>query len=238
MNEEKYEIDNIIESTANTIVNYNLDTAIDLSEIGLDSLLDDSVLKEVPLIKTAYGVAKTGFAIREKHMLKKTLIFIDELNKNGVSNEKYIEYKKKLKAKDKFLMKELEHVLIIVDRYVELNKNKILANLYFNYIDKQIDWEQFQELSIIVDNIFLSDLPELENIFMKKEITMNDINNKISFRRLKTQNLIEDIESMRRRSNGSIGMYFNENDYKITLLGELLFKYGVNKGDVNKYEDK
>ena len=126
-------------------------------------------------------------------------------------------------------MKELEHVLIIVDRYVELNKNKILANLYFNYIDKQIDWEQFQELSIIVDNIFLIDLPELENIFMKKAITMNDINNKISFRRLKTQNLIEDIESMRRRSNGSIGMYFNENDYQITLLGDLLFKYGVNK---------
>lgn len=238
MNEEKYGIDNIVESTANTIVNYNLDIAIDFSEIGLDSLLDESILKEVPLIKAAYSIAKTGFAIREKHMLMKTLIFIDQLNKNGVSNENYIEYKKKLKAKDKFLMKELEHVLIIVDRYVELNKNKILANLYFNYIDKQIDWEQFQELSIIVDNIFLSDLPELENIFMKKAITMNDINNKISFRRLKTQNLIEDIESMRRRSNGSIGMYFNENDYKITLLGELLFKYGVNKGDVNKYEDK
>lgn len=238
MNEEKYGIDNIVESTANTIVNYNLDIAIDFSEIGLDSLLDESILKEVPLIKAAYSIAKTGFAIREKHMLMKTLIFIDQLNKNGVSNENYIEYKKKLKEKDKFLMKELEHVLIIVDRYVELNKNKILANLYFNYIDKQIDWEQFQELSIIVDNIFLSDLPELENIFMKKAITMNDINNKISFRRLKTQNLIEDIESMRRRSNGSIGMYFNENDYKITLLGELLFKYGVNKGDVNKYEDK
>ena len=231
MNEEKYEIDNIVESTANTIVNYNLDTAIDFSEIGLDSLLDESILNEVPLIKTAYGIAKTGFAIREKHMLKKTMIFIDKLNKNGVSNQNYKEYKEKLKAKDGFLMRELEHVLIIVDRYIELNKNKILANLYFNYIDKQIDWKQFQELSIIVDNIFLSDLAELESIFMKKAITMNDINNKISFRRLKTQNLIEDIESMRRRANGSIGMYFNENDYQITLLGELLFKYGVSKGE-------
>lgn len=229
MNEEKYGIDNIVESTANTIVHYNLDTAIDFSEIGLDSLLDESILKEVPLIKTAYSIAKTGFAIREKHMLKKTMLFIDKLNKNGVSNQNYIEYKEKLKAKESFLMRELEHVIIVIDRYIELNKNEILANLYFNYIDKKIDWEQFQELSIIVDNIFLSDLPELENIYMKKAITMNDINNKISFRRLKTQNLIEDIESMRRRSNGSIGMYFHENDYQITLLGELLFKYGVNK---------
>ena len=229
MNEEQYEIDNIIESTANTIANYNLDTAIDISEIGLDSLLDDSILKEVPLIKTAYGVAKTGFAIREKHMLKKTLIFIDELSKNDIYNKNYIEYKEKLKTKDKFLMKELEHILIIVDRYIELNKNKILANLYYNYIDKKIDWIQFQKLSIIVDNIFLSDLPELENIFSKKAITMNDIKDKIGFRRLKTQNLVEDIESKQRRTNGNIGMIYNANDYQITLLGELLFTYGINK---------
>ena len=110
-----------------------------------------------------------------------------------------------------------------------LNKNEILANLYFNYIDKKIDWEQFQELSIIVDNIFLSDLEELEKIYQKRAITMNDINNKISFRRLRVQNLVEDIESMLRMPNGSIGMYYNENDYQITLLGTLLYEYGLNK---------
>lgn len=229
MNEEKYGIDNIVESTANTIVHYNLDTAIDFSEIGLDSLLDESILKEMPLIKTAYGVAKTGFAIREKHMLKKTLTFIKQLNDNGISNKNYIEYKEKLKNKDKFVFKELEHILIIIDRYVEANKNKILANLYFYYIDKQINWEQFQELSIIVDNIFIGDLDELEIIYQKKYITMHEIKNRVSFRRLKVQNLIEDIESMLRMEDGSMGMFYNENDYKITLLGELLFKYGVNK---------
>ena len=220
---------NIVESTANTIVNYNVDTAMDLSEIGIDSLLDDSIFKEIPIVKTIYGVAKTGFAIREKHMLKKTLVFINQLNNNGLSNEKYIEYKEKLKNKDEFAFKELEYALIIIDRYVELNKNIILSNLYFNYIDKKIDWNQFQELSIIVDNIFLSDLEELEKIYQKRAITMNDINNKISFRRLRVQNLVEDIESMLRMPNSSIGMYYNENDYQITLLGTLLYEYGLNK---------
>ena len=237
MNEEKYEIDNIVESTASTIVNYNLDTAIDFSEIGLDSLLNDSVLKEVPLIKTAYGVAKTVFAVREKHMIRKTLTFIKQLNDNGISNENYNQYKEKLKNKDKFVFKELEHILIIIDRYVELNKNKILANLYFNYIDRKINWTQFQELSIIVDNIFMSDIDELEHIYQKRYITMNEIKNRVSFRRLKVQNLIEDIESMLRMEDGSIGMFYNENDYKITSLGILLFEYGINKG-VKKYENK
>lgn len=220
---------NIIQSVADTIINYNLDTAIDISELGIDSLLDESLLKEIPIIKTVYGLTKTGFAIREKHMLKKTLTFINQLNSDGLSSKEYNDYKEKLKNKDKSLFKELEYVLIIIDRYVELNKNAILANLYFNYIDKKINWSQFQELSIILDNIFIEDLDELEIIYQKREITMNDINNKVKFRRLKTQNLVEDIETMLRMPDGGIRHFFDENDYQITNLGDILYKYGLNK---------
>ena len=229
MNKIKNIETDIVQSTAKTIVDYNLDTAIDFAEIGIDSFLDESLFKDLPLLKTIYGVAKTGLAVREKHFLKKMLVFINKLNSNGISNENYQKYKEKLKANDKFILKELEHVLIVIDRYIELNKNIILANLYYNYIDKKINWEQFQELSIIVDNIFLSDLNELENIYLKKSITMNEIKNKISFRRLKVQNLVEDIDSILRTPDGRIGMYYNENDYRITELGILLFKYGLNK---------
>ena len=229
MNEIKNVETDIVQSIAKTIVDYNLDTAIDFAEIGIDSFLDESLFKDLPLIKTIYGIAKTGVAIREKHLLKKMLVFINQLNNNGISDENYQKYKEKLKSNDKFVFKEIEHVLIIIDRYIEVKKSIILANLYFNYIDKKINWEQFQELSIIVDNIFLSDLNELENIYLKQSIAMNEIKNKISFRRLKVQNLVEDIDSILRTPDGRIGMYYNENDYRITELGILLFKYGLNK---------
>ncbi len=228
MNESSDMQNGIVESTAKTIVDYNLDTAIDISELGLDSLLDESLFRDLPIVKIFYGVTKTSIAIREKHLLKKTLIFINQLNNNGISNKNYQEYKEKLKNNDKEILRELEHALIIIDRYIDTNKNVILANLYFNYIDKKINWKQFQELSIIVDNIFLEDLKELENIYNKQALTMNDIKDRISFRRLKVQNLVEDIESTLRASNGSIGFYYNENDYRITELGNLLFKYGLN----------
>lgn len=228
MNESSDMQNGIVESTAKTIVDYNLDTAIDISELGLDSLVDESLFRDLPIVKIFYGVTKTSIAIREKHLLKKTLIFINQLNNNGISNKNYQEYKEKLKNNDKEILRELEHALIIIDRYIDTNKNVILANLYFNYIDKKINWKQFQELSIIVDNIFLEDLKELENIYNKQALTMNDIKDRISFRRLKVQNLVEDIENTLRASNGSIGFYYNENDYRITELGNLLFKYGLN----------
>lgn len=228
--EKNIENNDIVETTAKTIIDYNIDTIIDFSEVGFDSFFDDSLFKELPLVKTIYGVAKTGFAIKEKYMLKKVLLFINQLNNNSISNKNYIKYKESLNKNEKIVLKELEYVLIIIDRYIELNKNVILANLYFNYIDKKIDWIQFQELSIIVDNIFLSDLKELKRIYDKKFITMNQIENQISFRRLKTQNLVEDIQNVSRSSDGRIFHYYNKNDYKISILGELLYKYGMNRG--------
>ena len=57
---------------------------------------------------------------------------------------------------------------------------------------------------------------------------MNDINNKVSFRRLKTQNLVEDIDKTVRMANGSISTFYTSNDYRITELGNLLTKYGLN----------
>lgn len=220
---------NVVENFASTIVNYNVDTAMDLTEIGIDSIFDNAILKNIPIVKLIYGIARTGFAIRERHMLKKILIFINQLNSNNITNDSYIKYKEKLKNKDNLVLKELEHVLIIIDRYVEQNKSKILANLYWNYIDKKIDWNQFQELSIIVDNIYLSDLKELESIYKRREITMNEINNKVSFRRLKILNIVEDIETTLRLPEGGIGHFYSDYDYQITSLGIMLYEYGLTK---------
>ena len=128
MNESSDMQNGIVESTAKTIVDYNLDTAIDISELGLDSLLDESLFRDLPIVKIFYGVTKTSIAIREKHLLKKTLIFINQLNNNGISNKNYQEYKEKLKNNDKEILRELEHALIIIDRYIDTNKNVILAN--------------------------------------------------------------------------------------------------------------
>lgn len=217
----------IVEVTAESIISYNLESIIDFTEIGLDNLLDDSVLKEIPIVKTAVSIAKTGFAIREKHMLKKTLIFINQLNTNGLNDEIYEEYKEKLKSKDKILYRELENALIIIDRFIDANKSKILANLFYNCIHKKITWDDFQELSIIVDNIFISDLSEMRNIYDKRELTMNDIINQISFNRLKTQNLVKDVNSRIRGTNGNISVFYNEKDYTITSLGIKLFEFGM-----------
>lgn len=217
----------IVDIMAESIINYNMESVMDFAEVGLDNLLEESFLKEIPMVKTVVNLAKTGFAIREKYMLKKTLIFINQLNSNGLSEEVYNDYKEKLKSKDKVIYRELENVLIIIDRMIDSKKSIILANLYYNYISKKLTWNEFQELTIIVDNIFICDLPEMSNIYNKKELTMNEIINQTSFNRLKTQNLVMDINSKVRSENGHISIFYNSKDYTITSLGINFFELGI-----------
>ncbi len=217
----------IVKSVAETIIDNNVDTTIDFFEVGLDSLLDDSLIKDLPLVKTVYGIAKTGFAIREKVLLKKTLSFIIALNSNDVSNEEYQKYTEELKNSDKIRMRELEFALMLIDKYIEERKTIILANLYYNYVCKNITWDEFQELSIIMNNILIKDLSELQNIYIKGEITKKQIKDSISFKRLETQNLVKKIETSERNDDGSISEYYYEYDYEITSLGINLIRYGM-----------
>lgn len=225
------ENEGIVSLVAQSIVDNDIDVGIDLLEVGLDSILDISVLEEVPLVKTICAVAKTGFAIREKHMLKKTIMFLQQLNSNGVDSDEYGEYKQKLCEKDKTLYKELENTLIYVDRVMDERKSRILANLFYNYICKNLLWEQFLELADIVDNLFLDDLKELRNIYEKREIVEQDVINVIALRRLTTLNLIFKVDMFSRRSNGNYSMTPKKMDYIISALGDSLIELGVNSFD-------
>lgn len=217
----------ITKDFAKSIIEYNADSIIDIGETGIDTFIDESLIKVIPVLKTLYGLAKTGFAIRENHMLSKTVRFINYINSQKKDNEKFENYKKELRGNNDKRLKELERVLVIIDRYIDENKVDILSNLFISYFEEKITWEDFIELSIVIDNIFIKDINELKNIYINNSITMNQIIDSISFKRLKNQCLVDDAQSVRRHSNGSIGHYYNEYDYQITDLGKKFYKYGV-----------
>lgn len=155
----------IIDSMCSSIIDCNKDLLMDIGEIGIDFVFEDSPLKEFPIVKIVCSVAKTGMAIRERHLLNKTLSFIKKLNSNNLDSEEYELYKEKLRRKDKILYRDLEHVLIILDRLLEKEKASILANLYSAYINKKLTFDDFKNYSIILNNFLLTDLNDLEKLY-------------------------------------------------------------------------
>ena len=60
----------------------------DYLELGIDSILENDSLKEIPIIKTFISVGKITKSIRERNLIKNLAIFINELNSGKINKEK------------------------------------------------------------------------------------------------------------------------------------------------------
>lgn len=128
-----------------------------IAEVGLDSIMEDGTLKELPIVSTVAALYKIGNSIKDRHNLKKLALFLDEINQGIADDQKREEYVKKFKDNEKFRNQEIEYLLILIDRYVGYDKPRLLAKLYLAYLNEDINWDTFAEFSEIIDRLMRSD---------------------------------------------------------------------------------
>ncbi|MGI6728258.1 MAG: hypothetical protein ACOX4P_06895 [Anaerovoracaceae bacterium] len=138
---------------------------IDIAETGIDSLLDSEVLKDIPIVKTVGALAKVSLAIRDKHLLKKLLFFIETLNQGNAKPEEIEKRKKAAQNNEKWLRKEIELITIHIDRLDELEKAQLTAAFYIEYINQNISWIQYREYLAIIERVFFQDFIQLLDIY-------------------------------------------------------------------------
>lgn len=170
-------------------ININ-DLGIDLLEVGLDSVLDDGILKEIPVIKPIVGVAKVGLCLRERNLMIRLVEFINELNSGSIDKDKLAKHQKLLNSNSNYAEKELGRVILLLDRMIDTKKSVILAKLYKTYINEKISWEEFCEYSEINNRMFIEDLDVFINIWYGRLKDSTDINDKFRIERLNSLGLI------------------------------------------------
>lgn len=89
------------------------ETAQDLLEIRIDTIFEDGMLKDIPIVGTVVSLCKFSLNLRERNLLKQTIAFIQAFN-NGTINEEA-------------LLKYRENILPI---QVKLRKNWVVFFLY------------------------------------------------------------------------------------------------------------
>lgn len=128
------------------------------AELGLDALLEDGLLKDIPIVSTAVSIYRIGKSFRERHHMAKLITFLDGVNKGICNEDKRQEYRDKFYSNEDFRNKEIEYILVLIDRYINLDKPRMLAKLYLAYLDEKINWARFLEFSEILDRLLPSDL--------------------------------------------------------------------------------
>ena len=154
---------NLIPSFRDSIFIPMTDPMMDVGEVFLDTVFEDGILKDIPIIGTIAGVAKATIAIHERQLAKNTYAFIKGLREKTIPQRKLEEYRHKLEDSKKS-DKELGYVLLLLDHEIRAEKSEILGRMYAAVIDQSISWEQFQELSEALDRMFMEDFSVLERM--------------------------------------------------------------------------
>lgn len=140
----------------------------DIAELGIDSILNEGILKDLPMVNMLLGVKSAAQSLHDRNLLRQTLTFIDEFNKGNINEAKKRKYKKKIEDNPKKAEAELGRVLIILNQTIELDKSKILASIFRAYVNEKIDWEIFCEFSEVTRMFFVGDMYDLEIIYQNR----------------------------------------------------------------------
>ncbi len=132
----------LIESIARTDLK---DVATQFAEVGLDSVLDDGVVREIPIIGTIVSAASAVITIRDRLFAKKLLRFLENLDDVPV-DERQAQITR-LASSSKERKRVGETLLLLLDRLNDMEKPALLARAFQAFLNGRIDRSQFQGLS-------------------------------------------------------------------------------------------
>ena len=153
----------LVVSLENSLSSDICDTVGDLAEVGLDAVMDDGVLKEIPLLSTVAGIYKIGHTIKERHTIKQLALFVTELNKGCVDENKRNRILEKLNGNQQQSKQEIEYILVVLDGYLEYEKPRMLAKLYMAYLEQRIGWTEFSMYAAILRTLLPQDVRILQS---------------------------------------------------------------------------
>ena len=142
-----------------------------LGELGLDSLLDDGLFKDIPFLSTGISVGKLLNSVSDRILLTKIIHFINELELKN--HEEINDFKRKY-FRDKDYSKIGSRILLILERSDNATKIKWLAKGLRLFIHKDLSKEQFLRLSSIINSAYVDDVERISVFNRREKITSHN----------------------------------------------------------------
>lgn len=189
-----------------------------IAEVTLDSVLEDGLLKDIPIIASAISVYKLGASLRERHELMKLYYFVKSFN-NGMQDEEQREkYILNFQNDQKIRNKELAYLMVVLDKYINLDKPQMLAKIYLSYLNGEITWNDVMKYSEVIDRLLSGDV-ELLAAGMRENVNYQNVDDGIL--RLVALGLMVSFPDKTEYNNHTIAIADGRNqNYMWTKFGE------------------
>ena len=140
----------------------------DFAEIAIDGIMDDGVLRDLPLVSGLVGVIKFGNSINKYLSAKKIYKFLFELNK--IPQEQRVKKIDEINNSKKYQSSVGEMILELLERIESDGKPEIIGKMFAAVIEEKINFSDYLRCAHIVKNFFYYDLETLKSGHEKGDI--------------------------------------------------------------------
>lgn len=151
-------MNNIVKSFEATYLNKDAcETIAQLGDVAFDAIINSPISDKIPIVSFLKNLYKTTKNIQLQRLIKKVHKFIFATQDTTLVERRNFINEYTIKNKEN----GCEALLAIIDKYDNINKVDILANLIKAKIREDITIENFIRLCTIIDRIPFSDFNEL-----------------------------------------------------------------------------
>ena len=195
--------------------------AENIVEVGIDSLMENELVKSIPVVGTVFELAKFGLNLYARNLNAQLVTFINEFN-SGTVDKAVLDKHKKALENTKSAEAELGRVLFLLNSNIDIDKSRYEAKFYRAYVYERISWEQFCELCDITNRLYIYDVDVLKETFANHGVNAM----KVSYRhkRLMSIGLLAEVNG----GGSLIAIEEGDNNPKvmeITTIGQLFCEY-------------
>ena len=140
------------------------DAFLELAETAFDSITDDGLLKDIPVLGILAKSRSAYIAIKDRIFIKKLEAFLNALD--GIEQAKRETFLKDLEDSDE-RERTGERLILILDRQDDLKKADLIGWIFRKYILGEIDGETFEMLCHAVTNAYIGDLEGMD-VFLER----------------------------------------------------------------------
>ena len=146
----------------------------DFAEVAIDGIMDEGVLKDLPLVGGIIGIVKFGSSINKHISAKKIYKFLFELH--DIPQEQRIKKIDEINNSRKYQSSVGEMIFELLEKIESDGKPEIIGKMFSAVIEEKIDYIDYLKCAHIVKNFFYYDLEKLKDGNEKGEIhtTMGD----------------------------------------------------------------
>jgi hypothetical protein len=137
-------------------MNKFLEASLEGAEAIADSLIENEIVKSIPVVGTAIKILSGGLDLRDKIFVSKIQRFILEID--SISNREKITFSESVLSNSELMSSVGETALLVIDKLSDLSKAELLGFYFSCFLGGHLDQYQFKRIAVAIDSAYIDDI--------------------------------------------------------------------------------